>query len=148
MIGPIIGQARYVASQVQLSRIMMRRGTAMSCCQNVPRDKCMKKEFCSKCGCDRRPGQRNCKACHASNMRAWRKANPMTEEQRLKDKARSYAGEYKRRGILVQVPCQCGATETEMHHPDYAKPLAAVWLCRPCHLKLHRSAAQNSISAL
>lgn len=64
----------------------------------------------------------------------------MTEEQRAKGNCRSYAGVYKRRGVLSSEPCQsCGAKNAEMHHPDYSKPLSVEWLCRACHLSLHRA---------
>jgi len=71
-------------------------------------------------------------------MRAWRRTHPMTEAQRRKDRARSMAGTYKRRGHLMPQPCQCGAIEVEMHHPDYSQPLAVEWICRPCHQAQHR----------
>jgi hypothetical protein len=67
-------------------------------------------------------------------MRAWRKTHPLTPEQRWKDRCRSYAGVYKRRGRLVPEPCEgCGAAEVEMHHDDYDQPLKVRWFCRPCH---------------
>jgi hypothetical protein len=74
-------------------------------------------------------------------MREWRKTHPMTEEQRIKDAARSYAGVYKRRGVLKIQPCHCGAP-AEMHHTDYSKPLQVEWICRKHHLEHHR-AEQN-----
>lgn len=64
----------------------------------------------------------------------------LSPEQRAKDNARSYAGVYKRRGVLVPKPCEeCGEPDSEMHHPDYSKPLEVVWLCRPCHHALHKA---------
>ena len=52
----------------------------------------------------------------------------------------NYANVYKRRGLLRQQSCEsCGADKTEMHHADYSKPLAVKWLCRPCHMALHRA---------
>jgi hypothetical protein len=54
--------------------------------------------------------------------------------------ARSYARVYQRRGKLVPMPCACGSTDAQMHHPDYRKPLEVVWICRPCHLALHKEA--------
>ena len=82
------------------------------------------------------PGQRYCRECRNAYAREHRK--PLTAEQRLRDAARSYAGVYKRRGLLVAEPCKCGEVKVEMHHPDYAKPLEVQWLCRPCHLNLHQ----------
>jgi len=32
----------------------------------------------------------------------------------------------------------CGGKENiQSHHPDYSKPLEAIWLCRSCHYKIH-----------
>jgi hypothetical protein len=34
----------------------------------------------------------------------------------------------------------CGdEAKTEAHHPDYLDPLQVVWLCKPCHSKLHKA---------
>lgn len=94
-----------------------------------------------QCGkAPRREGQRSCKSCHAAYMREWRQHQELTAEQRKKDNARSYAGVYKRRGLLTQADCvSCGSVESQMHHEDYDQPLEVTWLCRPCHLKWHRS---------
>lgn len=103
------------------------------------------KGLCGKCGepldvkvyhAKRR--SRRCKACHAAHMRASRKRNEMTPEQRLKDNARSKAGVYLRRGKIKREPCKaCGAEKAQMHHHDYSKPYEVEWLCRPCHLAEH-----------
>jgi hypothetical protein len=37
--------------------------------------------------------------------------------------------------------CQkCGATNCriEGHHSDYTKPLDVIWVCKPCHVEIHR----------
>lgn len=81
-------------------------------------------------------------------MREWRKTNPLTLEQKFKDNARSYAGVYKRRGHLVPAKCEsCGDEHTEMHHEDYGKPLEVQWLCRNCHISLHRSVPRETLAA-
>jgi len=73
-------------------------------------------------------------------MREYRKTHKLTPEQRLRDNARSYAGAYKRRGKIAQKPCEtCGSDNSQMHHPDYSKPLLVVWLCREHHMELHRA---------
>lgn len=72
-------------------------------------------------------------------MREWRKTHPLTEEQKKRDNARSKAGQYFRRGKIEKEPCiVCGSPDSEMHHPDYDKPLYVVWMCREHHLALHR----------
>jgi hypothetical protein len=97
--------------------------------------------YCSTCGITPvRFEQRTCTYCHAAWMRRNRRPyRDFTPEEKRRADARSKAGIYKRRGILVQQPCEaCGETDSQMHHPDYAKPLAVRWLCEPCHLELHR----------
>ena len=41
-------------------------------------------------------------------------------------------------GRLFKKSCPCGETKVEGHHEDYSKPLEVDWLCRKCHLELHR----------
>jgi hypothetical protein len=72
-------------------------------------------------------------------MRKWRKSHPLTELQRVKDRCRSIANVYKKRGKLVKAPCEnCGSPRSQMHHHDYSKPLEVEWLCRPCHMAHHK----------
>lgn len=97
-----------------------------------------KSKLCS-CGAERMQGQRKCKSCHAEYMREWRKGRELTAEQKKKDSCRSYAGVYLRRGKIEKKSCACGNQDSEMHHHDYDKPLEVEWLCRKCHLSLHRS---------
>lgn len=94
---------------------------------------------CSKCrSAPPANKQRYCVPCHNAYMREWRKTHPLTAEQKKKDNARSYAGVYKKRGKLVKVPCEsCGSPRSQMHHEDYDRPLDVIWLCRPCHMRLH-----------
>ena len=72
-------------------------------------------------------------------MREFRQNHPLTEEQKKKDTARSYAGVYKKRGLINKKPCEiCSNTKVEMHHNSYDAPTVIVWLCRKCHLLVHR----------
>ena len=32
---------------------------------------------------------------------------------------------------------KCGSMFSQMHHPDYDKPLFVQWLCRKCHMDEH-----------
>lgn len=101
--------------------------------------------LCSKCGGIRNnKKQRYCTDCHNAYMREWRKTHPLTPEQRFKDNARSYAQTYKKRGKLVKCPCEnCGSPRSQMHHENYNNPLDVVWLCRPCHMTLHKLEKQR-----
>jgi len=98
------------------------------------------KNTCSKCDeLNDRPGQRYCKSCHAEYMRKNRPTySELTEEQRKKSICRSYSKILVRRGKLIKQPCKCGDEDTEVHHHDYDKPKEVEWLCRACHLELHR----------
>ena len=105
---------------------------------------CYMKATCSKCSKpleDNRVGKyRYCRSCHASNMRENRpKHSELTPEQRLKANCRAYTKVYIKRGKLIPQPCElCSNNKTEAHHSDYTKPLEVKWLCRTCHLNLHR----------
>ncbi len=97
---------------------------------------------CSKCGDDlgdRYKKQRYCKKCHAENMRETRpKYSELTEDQRKRAIARSYARVYLNKGKIKKQPCSiCGDEKSEMHHEDYSKPIEILWLCRIHHLELH-----------
>jgi len=98
-----------------------------------------RKATCPRCG---KPHWRTyhsyCRPCRAQYMRQWHKNHPATPEERRKRDARALARRYWLRGKLRQKPCRrCGESRTERHHPDYSRPLYVIWLCRPCHLKLH-----------
>lgn len=78
---------------------------------------------------------------HRRYMREWRKKNKhkLTPDQRRKDICRSYAGVYKRRGLLEPEACKVCGSPAQMHHPDYSKPLEVVWLCVKHHRELHQA---------
>lgn len=98
---------------------------------------------CSTCGIEHdRKGQRLCVVCHAAYMRQWRKTHPLNLIQRIKDNCRSYAGVYLRRGKIEKKVCsRCSNEKSQMHHDDYKQPLKIDWLCRSCHLDLHKAGA-------
>jgi hypothetical protein len=94
-----------------------------------------------KCGKESRPGQRNCKACHAKYTREWRKTHRLTGIARIKSNIRSIARVYLRRGKIIIAPCEvCGIQKNiEMHHDDYSKPLSIRWLCKKHHTEHHNN---------
>lgn len=96
-----------------------------------------------KCGSERRsPDQRYCADCHSAYMRKWRpKHSELTDEQRKKANARSYANVYLNRGKIQRQPCCVEGCEgkPQMHHEDYDYPLDVIWICREHHLELHGS---------
>lgn len=68
------------------------------------------------------------------------KYSELTPEQKRRANCRSYAFSYLRRGKLQKLTCEhCGSEDSQMHHEDYSKPLEVMWLCRICHMNLHRS---------
>lgn len=102
-----------------------------------------KKTTCSALNCSnprRNNGkQRYCLEHHNAWCRENRKPKAdITPFEAMKAKARSIANNARRDGKLIPEPCKCGCEKVEMHHPDYSKPLEIIWLCRDCHLELHR----------
>jgi hypothetical protein len=103
-----------------------------------------RKTICSKCKKpleESRAGKQSyCKGCHAEYMRRTRpKHRDLPEDQRKKANARAYTKEYVKRGTLVKKSCEvCGDDKSEIHHPDYDKPLEVIWLCRKHHLEAHK----------
>lgn len=72
----------------------------------------------------------------------------LSEEQKIKARARAYANTYQRRGHLKPEPCwRCGDV-SQKHHPDYSEPLQVQWLCRSCHLEHHEAAKMCRIAEL
>lgn len=56
-----------------------------------------------------------------------------------KRQARNAVNNAIRNCRLTRLPCaDCGNSKSEAHHPDYSKPLEVVWLCHPCHMRIHR----------
>lgn len=94
---------------------------------------------CTRCSKKHSRNHAWCLKCHNKNMRNWRKTHPLTEVQRKKDRVRSLAGVYLRKGKIKKEKCNvCNSVNSEMHHPDYSRPLEIVWLCRIHHLNLHK----------
>lgn len=98
---------------------------------------------CSRCDSPTRVGQGYCRSCHNAYMRCWRRMHRVSEEQRVRGICRSQAGYARKKGLLVPpdrcVGCNRLGLALEMHHEDYAKPLAVMWFCRSCHASFERS---------
>jgi len=101
--------------------------------------------ICSKCEGpleENRIGrQYYCKRCQAEISRKTRKKHSeLSEDEKKRANARSYLNQYVRRGVIKKQPCQiCGNPEVQAHHKDYSKPLEVVWLCKPCHIEMHKT---------
>ena len=110
----------------------------------------MRTILCSKCGgINLREGQRYCLACHRAYNRQWRTDHSLTGEARKKDIARSYAQEYEKRGHIIRQPCaECGAEKAQKHHPDYSRPTFVVWLCQPCHMRIHKEEYRKNVQLM
>lgn len=78
------------------------------------------------------------KTQHAAYRREWRKTHKLTEEQKIRDRCRSYTNVYKQRGLLEVQRCVVCGDKAEAHHEDYTKPLDVVWLCRKHHKQRHQ----------
>ena len=57
-----------------------------------------------------------------------------------KNRARIIAYRAYTSGKIERQPCEhCGIEKSEAHHPDYSKPLEVKWLCKKCHVQLHKN---------
>lgn len=106
--------------------------------------KCKTQTHCSGCSSQLEPNrigkQRYCRSCHAAYMRAHRpKYVQLSPDAKFKASARSMSKIALKRGQITKSPCQnCGCEKSQIHHPDYSRPLEVIWLCRPCHLAHHK----------
>lgn len=96
--------------------------------------------MCYKCTAPKIPGKALCRAHWNERVRANRHKYPLSKQARHKSNVRSYAHTYVKRGKIAKTPCIiCRNGKSEMHHPDYSRPLLVIWLCRACHLSLHET---------
>jgi len=76
------------------------------------------------------------KAAASASRERWLSGNP---EKRA---AHVILGNRVRDGKVIKPDCceACGkkAVRIDGHHEDYAKPLDVVWLCRQCHVDIHK----------
>jgi hypothetical protein len=81
---------------------------------------------------------RKCKDCSREYARVYiRHRNKIPKEHR-KNLARRRAYSAFQNGTIKKLPCAaCGNRKSQIHHPDYRKPLFVVWLCSRCHGKLY-----------
>jgi hypothetical protein len=88
------------------------------------------------CACQRapaRPGQRDCRDCHAAWMRFHRPPySSLSPEARRRANMRAHTNVLIRRGSLVPQPCACGTTKVLALHRTYTDPRDVAWACATC----------------
>ena len=78
-----------------------------------------------------------CKKCDSRRREAYRVKAGLVEE--VKVEARRQLRLAVRQGKIKKLPCEvCGHEKSQGHHPDYSKPLEAIWLCQVHHQKKHQ----------
>ena len=63
------------------------------------------------------------------------------EERRKKRLVRDRTRTVLKAGKITKKPCQitgCGDRDSMIHHNDYDNYLDIVWLCKSCHIEVHR----------
>lgn len=87
----------------------------------------------------RRQSMRRSRARHLEEHRARDRARVRPYDEKVK--ARNTLNRAVRSGKITRpASCtECGDIgKVAAHHPDYAKPLAVIWLCYLCHAEEHR----------
>lgn len=83
---------------------------------------------------------------YLDRLRENRKSNKDTlkryrENHREKINAQNQLRDHVKRGNIIK-PSKCSICASdkwiEAHHADYTKPLDVVWLCKKCHVSIHK----------
>lgn len=94
--------------------------------------------------------RRECKLCKAARFKEWKNKNKKRFARLTKDYIARNREKYRARRKLykaianenIERPSQCFdcqiSCKPEGHHLDYTKPYDVRWLCRKCHLGVHR----------
>lgn len=90
--------------------------------------------LCPKCESPIDGGNSYCRYCYSEYKRIEKSTNA---EANKKDLARKKANRALLKGLIFKHDCSCGSTESQMHHPNYDKPLDVVWYCKKCHEAFH-----------
>jgi hypothetical protein len=94
--------------------------------------------FCIECiKKHRRNYVRNYERLYPERAKQWQ--NNAIKEYRSKNKDGKIRSRNIGRQVKERKPCEiCGIDKNiQKHHPNYAKPLEIIFLCYPCHRKLH-----------
>lgn len=92
-------------------------------------------KLCPKCESPIDGANVYCRYCYAEYRR---KQRLVDKDERIKHRARAKAQRAVSNGLIFKHNCAlCKSENSEMHHPDYSKPLDVIWLCEPCHNHLH-----------
>lgn len=94
-----------------------------------------------------------CKECNRNKNRKYRQENKEYLSNYVKQYRENNPEKYKahytlqnavREGHIEKQPCNvCGSINVEAHHEDYSKPLDIIWLCRRCHIAVHKNQTTN-----
>lgn len=100
-----------------------------------------------------------CRSCNTARFQKYRKSEKGAENtKRAAAKQRKYAhkkylarnavNEAIRAGNIIR-PDECPNCDTittvHAHHPNYDEPLNVRWLCRKCHIALHRTISKTML---
>lgn len=102
---------------------------------------------CADCGQPRSAKKVYCEPCRSKRRKVRVKAKNRKEKENGHSKAHKFVGMAIECGILVPTACECCGSEKliDAHHSSYDYPLAVTWLCRPCHMQLHRDFEKSTL---